>query len=209
MQSLLFYTKSLPFFFCCYRHWNRSSIIVRYLITTASKQAHVKLLERKHLFPDGSLFVPSFMLFSHHNIKYCPNVALMAITPAFWISCVWESEVSFLCDIPSLLTSFLIVWTPRLIKLIHMIYVCRIALFVGLFSFVCLGLGLFVWCVLSVPFFLSPAALSDGDTLWRDCAWEEYSCFLISRHTGFLSCVPEVNVSLISVTNCCILRMCF
>lgn len=115
----------------------------------------------------------------------------------------WASSVT------SLLTSFLIVWTPRLIKLIHMIYVCRIALFVGLFSFVCLVLGLFVWCVLSVPFFLSPAALSDGDTLWRDCAWEEYSHFLISRHTGSLSCVPEVNVSLISVTNCCILRMCF
>lgn len=135
MRSLLFYTKSLPFFFCCYRHWNRSSIIVRYLITTASKQAHVKLLERKHLFPDGSLFVPSFMVFSHRNIKYCPNVALMGITPAFWISFVWKSEVGFLSDIPSLLTSLLIVWTPKLIKLKYIIYVCRIALFVGLFSF--------------------------------------------------------------------------
>lgn len=79
----------------------------------------------------------------------------------------------------------------------------------GLFSFVCLGLGLFVWYVLSALFFHSPAALSDGDTLWRDCAWEEYSLFLISRHTNSLSCVPEVNVSSISVTNYCILRMCF
>lgn len=53
--------------------------------------------------------------------------------------------------------------------------------------------GLFVQYVLSAPFF-TPAALSDGDTIWRDCAWEEYSHFFISRHTS-LGCVPEVKVS--------------
>lgn len=148
MRSLLYYTKSLPFFFFCSRHCNRSSIIVRYLITTASKQAYVKPLERRHLFPDGSFFVSSFMLFSHHHIKYCPNVALMAITPAFWISFLWGSELGFFSDIPSLLTSLLVVWTPRLIKLSYMIYVCRIALFVGLFCLFGFGASLCSMCFL-------------------------------------------------------------
>lgn len=103
----------------------------------------------------------------------------------------WAFSLTFL------LTSLLIVWTPRLIKLKDMIYVCRIAFFVGLFSFFFffnLDLGPFcAVCALRTLFSFTCCCLSDGDILWRDCAWEEYSNFLVSRHTDSLGCVPEVS----------------
>lgn len=81
----------------------------RYLITTASKQARVRLLERKHLFPAGSLFVLSFMLFSHHNVKYCPNLALGVVPHTDKIQRAGVSQVGFLSAIPCLLTGLLII----------------------------------------------------------------------------------------------------
>lgn len=103
--------------FHCHRHWNRSLIIARYLITTASKQADVRLLKRKHLFPAGLLFLPSFLPFSHHNINYSPNLALGAVPHADESQRAGVLEVGFLSSMPSLWTGLLIIWTLSSAKL--------------------------------------------------------------------------------------------
>lgn len=67
---------------------------------------------------------------------------------------------------------------------------CRVGLVVWVFFF-CSDLGFF--CAVGAfctPFF-SHLLLSDGDALWRECAWEKYSCFCVSRLTDPLSCVRE------------------
>lgn len=155
--------KQSHWLFFCHRHWNSSLVTARYLITTASKQAHVRLLERKRLFPAGSLFVPSFMLFSHHDIKYCPNLALRTVPHTDDIYRAGISEVGFLSAIPSLLTGLLIIWTLRSIELKYItIYACRVGL-VGFFFLFRFGVFLCGRCFLH-PFFLLPAALR-----WRWC----------------------------------------
>lgn len=80
-------------------------------------------------------------------------------------------------------------WNMFSYRCAELVWFCLFVFWFGLF-FLCSRW--FLHC------FSSHLLLSDGDALWRDCAWEEQSCFCMSKLTDSLRCVPETKGSGIS-----------